>query len=116
MREIWFRLWDTISKEFVDPQEYSISLAGSLWHEETGVTQDQEILILSQFTRCRDSKRVRIYEGDILLTPGGQKLPVVIDDLILGDGKFWSIDPSTCKKIGNIYQNPELIGDPHEQS
>ena len=70
---------------------------------------------LMQWTGYRDIAGHDIYESDILLTPGGQRLEVCIDDLIHGDAKFHHIDVSACTVLGNVHEQPDLCGKQEEQ-
>lgn len=89
---------------------------------------DDEVAIVEQYTGLKDRNGKEIYEGDIVR----EDIEVGDDDI---DGEYiyqvvwdeetlcWSLSPnywaihndlwelnSSCRVIGNIHQNPELVG------
>jgi hypothetical protein len=112
MREIKFRAWDTEVG-----QDGPIN---TMWYEDDVCAHEDTWNIghfpgnaIMQYTGLHDKNGKEIYEGDIVLTPGGQRLGVDIEYAMLGDPKFWSITPSECAVIGNIYENGNLLEDSH---
>ena len=122
MREIKFRAWDKRMKKFHYPKLWDNTMPSnwSVWYE------------LNQFTGLRDKNSVPIYEGDIL-TPNHYTKTMFANCVVeFSKGMFCF---SICKPfiterkplykslnmgksasndfevIGNIYSNPELIGD-----
>ena len=67
------------------------------------------ITSLMPFIGLTDKNGKKIYDGDILLTPGKFKMVVQIDNIGYGDPKFFNIGFDVCEVIGNIYENPELL-------
>lgn len=109
-REIKFRCWSNIIKDFTD---------GYVFDYSTGVLQPQtKNCFIMQFTGLLDKNGKEIYEGDILRgTSGSIREPVTfsngrfICDHDKKGGNYLGT-PSFGKYheiIGNIYQNPELL-------
>ena len=115
MREIKFKVWNTIDKCFVSPQSnffsavLTVALKGSKHYGAL------------QYTGLKDSKGAEIYEGDIMLTEGEYRSVVKF-----GGGSFciqhitkwvspWlpmrGIAMDRYRVVGNIYENPELLED-----
>ena len=109
MRPIKFRAWHAESKEIVcfsneklcNDEYQRLHLANLM----TGNYGD----VLMQFTGLQDSEGVDIYEGDVFL-PLYNRLPKLA--VIYKNGKFniSNFCHAKCKVIGNIHQNPELLG------
>ena len=120
MREIKFRVWDTMTKQMiynVFPRnshgdvvsfDYDINPHGTLIFVE-----------LMQFTGLFDKNRKEIYEGDIVRLPNEDIceiqykadwdysgfLAISVTKLYGTESyKYWS-----GKVIGNVYENPELL-------
>ena len=103
MREIKFRQWNPKRKSF----QYGIGASKDCWTSPVYVNWGKHPL--TQFTGLHDNNGKKIWEGDILLTPGKFKLEVKIDNIGHGDPKFFNIGFDLCEVIGNIYENPELM-------
>ena len=136
-REIKFRVWDTYNKEMLDVQEldYAVSYNGQPMIRTTMYNDyfDTEEMILMQYTGLHDKNGKEIYEGDIVLYKdwemayegGGndsfinkgiveycednccynvtERQTVDITDVLYKDNEDLEV-------IGNIYDNPELLG------
>ena len=105
MRPIKFRAWNDIYKMMIGWDTLQASpvllmniLKGKVKHHK-----------LMQFTGLQDSEGVDIYEGDVFL-PLYNRLPKLA--VIYKNGKFniSNFCHAKCKVIGNIHQNPELLG------
>lgn len=123
MREIKFRAWDTEAECYVkDPilvdnfgQVYVVCEESS-GKQGTCLITHKPNVIKEQYTGLKDKNGKEIYEGDII-DFFGEKYPV-----IYRAGCFWAEYSRTQKDylflyaidsevIGNILENPELIGD-----
>lgn len=112
-REIKFRVWDTVTKQYA-PVKYT---PDELRCEECQDDSDPYRLVYEQFTGLIDSNGTEIYEGDILEFPAmldGEKLGrcrvFFQDGAFIGNGIMSNrIAHEHCKVIGNIRQNPEYI-------
>jgi len=114
-REIKFRAWHRKEKVMLKPDD------------NYGTTRDLDCVVyymqgqpveLMQYTGLKDKNGKEIYEGDIVkshhflpseivFTEGiflAEDTPLLYDTLSVYPDNKWEV-------IGNIYENPELIGD-----
>jgi hypothetical protein len=123
VREIKFRVWDRIKKEF--------ELIDSLYELQKMNLSDAEFLNKDflQFTGLKDAHGRNIFEGDIIEYDNEEgivravvefstdnddqpflsafvPIPILVRDYIFPNNPE---DPITLTVIGNIYENPELL-------
>ena len=132
MREIKFRAWDTIGKQWLritgfETAETDVSKGYTIFGKGAGLFHDgdyvgSEGIILLQYTGLKDKNGKEIYEGDIVrfhYKTGVYKIGTVVWNDLFGS---WDIDcqdfvsykslgqyKSVSEVIGNIYENPELL-------
>ena len=126
-REIKFRAWDNVNNQMLDVQELNFEdcFYGGYTTVRTTMYSDyfdiREIPIM-QYTGLKDKNGKEIYEGDILKgTFYGFPMPeydyvfqIYWDEKEKGFMASY-FEPSECEVIGNIYDNPELLGGEDER-
>jgi len=130
MREIKFRAYIKSEAEMVDVEtidwhdKYIISETGFNTDPETGEEDIQfmfDDIELMQYTGLKDKNGKEIYEGDILKIKPNNSIAevgwdedgyygVMIDGRCYAFGAGTDIKVRTSEVIGNIYENPELLG------
>jgi hypothetical protein len=100
MREIKFRIWNTLDKCYVDPKSnffsalLTLALNGSKHYEA------------HQYTGLKDSNGIEIYEGDVVYIAGYGNYEVEFPFTFL----YYAAPENDIGAIlGNIYENPELL-------
>lgn len=132
MIDIKFRAWDKKTKKMrkvesigfgtlsLHKEEYPvINLKGRdcINNKDIIIHRDKNQYYLMQYTGLKDINGVEIYEGDILVFPNGKTR----GEVFYCDGSFQlrseidvDILSAYClnkmQVIGNIYENPELLG------
>lgn len=135
MRDIKFRAWDKVRKEYLSGGKILISVEPSKRPKHSYIFLDiltapdmyRSRFVIEQYTGLCDKNGKEIYEGDIIqvkLSAGygecyaWEKFKITfIDGNQLGrfmaidkHGVSWNIDNSNeIEVIGNIYENSELI-------
>jgi len=103
MREIKFRYWDgksTYTSETLAPM--------------TELFVEPDVQAIMQYTGRKDRNDEEIYEGDIVPTPWGNAV-ITWSDAFAGfyakrGGTHIALTEFQPEVIGNIYENPELLG------
>lgn len=120
MREIKFRVWDKITKQW--PSGFSINPDGVVEMFErdgsTGRMVDPNNFMVMQYTGLKDKAGKEIYEGDILEVDDAVDFltlevywhePSASFGLTRGGYERDMASGNDCKITGNIYENPELL-------
>ena len=121
MREIKFRAWDKLEKSMVTKCDYCISFDGNCWlYEENPILKPGDIEIM-QYTGVKDKNDKEIYEGDIVVYANWPPKAVEssekgVTTFVLANTNYWltTYDQERYEVVGNIYENPELLGDTNE--
>ena len=110
MREIKFRVWDRILKRMLSWEWVHDNFFSRIF--------DYPNMIPMQFTGLKDKNGKEVYEGDIItiLKPLAYGWwPVMVEvrysapEFCVNYGQDNALH-SSCEVIGNIYENPELLG------
>lgn len=134
-REIEYRCWDKIKKEWVLKDIY-FGIDGRILEKEyQGFLEPTDIFEVSQWTGLRDSKGVKVFEGDVVGKIRNDKIisykiikfddfeetfytdnfnSIAASEIYVGTCYYRGFNISkeeVCESIvmGNIYQNPELL-------
>lgn len=123
MREIKFRLWSHVGKNMIYTDErFDISVSMDRpelkLHIKEPVSMSFGRYEILQYTGVHDRKGKEVYEGDIVVTYLKRKYVITwIDkyarfafwkpDIVFASGLY---DYGQFEVIGNIHENPELLG------
>lgn len=127
MRDIKFRFWDNLKKEFVLNKRFYLEKDQSFLQHELGIT-------IQQYTGLKDRNTKEIYEGDIVKYIGEDDLiyhlpgSISIGEYFTHGKEFFHfgvrmkrIDMQDCyfgislkdsmeyEILGNIFENPDLL-------
>jgi len=120
MREIRIRAWDKLD-EHMHYDGFDINCHGQITRT-FGIYTPPIYLELMMWTGLTDRHGKEIWEGDILRTPQDE-----VGKVVYSLGSFWMqyippydwdpmvpatlLDDKNFEIIGNIYENPELLGE-----
>ena len=100
MRDIKFRVWDSISEE--------LHSWDKIKHLSLQAFIDLDHYTLMQYTGLKDKGGVEIYEGDIVLVPYN-RIGFQVVEIVNGSYNISKYDLKQLEIKGNICQNKELI-------
>jgi len=101
MREIKFKVWNTIDKRYLSPQT---SWFFSLLPEALKGSKHYEA---HQYTGLKDKNGVEIYEGYVVYLAGYGNYQAEFPFIELYEAQYVN---DIGAILGNIYENPELLG------
>ena len=118
-----FRAWDKDNKKYIYDVQECLGYSGNECDRCFGNILDSLQYEVEQCTGLRDENGKLIYEGDIV-QPNRMIFYSGISNLKIcfHNGAFFAgtslIDDSSkiMKVIGNIHENPELLGDEHNEN
>ena len=117
MREIKFRAWGKFDHKMYTPGRLNVCKSHlnpqyvPMWWNADG-----EEVVWMQYTGLRDKNGKEIYEGDILHHDLWGNTTIIWEEgMFRGQGGEYDVTLADhqlkrCRIIGNIYENPELLG------
>ena len=118
MREIKFRAWDKLNKEMFNVE--SINFQERRVYKDVVSYRNFNDIELMQYTGLKDKNNKEIYEGDIviyhskmhkIIFNAEEARFVLRDDEFELEISFTNNNNKRMEIVGNIYENPELLGE-----
>jgi len=128
MREIKYRyVWESGKPVLITTEIFSIEqiedgeMEDFIYAEQSELGESLKLIERNLYTGLNDKNGKEIYEGDIVKINYTPDIENAEEDFDITDVEWledditcgWSIDPVTswhAKVIGNIHENPELLG------
>lgn len=126
MRELKFRAWDNIEKDYLNEEDIAIDNLGNififerydnddsdLWYTRILPDLDNKRYVVEQYTELKDKNSTDIYEGDILIDDAGE--PIEYWVVKFSDGGFVGECAGVTEHLFEL-ANLEVVGNVHENS
>ena len=111
MREIKFRAFYNGKMYKVENWMFKVGMNWVIVEDEKVEKIPAESIM--QYTNLKDKNDKEIYESDVVANQYGYKFEIVFKDgcWFAGDTEVGFMSKDKYKIIGNIYENPELLGE-----